>query len=103
MASNSATPTSMTYWSVAYYQKQHLRQIFERLSHYGIIIHLQKCVFGASSDKFLGYIVEGNRIHLLSEKVQAVVDFPQPTSRHQFRTFFVPCITETFCIQVHSS
>ena len=67
--------------------KQHLRQIFERLSHYGIIIHPQKCVFGASSVEFLGHLVDGNGIHPLSAKVQAIVDFPQPTSRRQLCTF----------------
>ena len=38
--------------------KQHLRQVFERLRHYGIIINPQKCVFGAPSVEFLGHLVE---------------------------------------------
>ena len=67
--------------------KQHLRLTFERLRHYGIIIHAQKCVFGASSVEFLGHLVDSNGIHPLPAKVQAIVDFPRPVSRRQLRTF----------------
>ena len=34
--------------------KEHLRQVFQRLSEYGILINPTKCVFGASSLEFLG-------------------------------------------------
>ena len=61
--------------------QQHLRLIFERLSHHGIIINAQKC---ASS---VGHLVDHDGIHPLQKKVQAIVDFPQPTSRRQLRTF----------------
>ena len=67
--------------------QQHLRLIFERLSHHGIIINAQKCTFGASSVQFLGHLVDHDGIHPLQTKVQAIVDFPQPTSRRQLRTF----------------
>ena len=67
--------------------QRHLRLIFERLSHHGIIINLQKCVFGASSVHFLGHLVDGDGIHPLPSKVQTIVDFPQSKSRRQLRTF----------------
>lgn len=43
--------------------------------------------FGASGIEFLGHLVDSNGIHPLPAKVQAIVDFPQPTSRRQLRTF----------------
>ena len=64
--------------------KQHLRQIFECLRHYGVIINPHKCVFGVSSVESLGHFVG---IYPLPAKMQAIVDFPQPTSRRQLRTF----------------
>ena len=67
--------------------KQHLRQVFQRLRHYGIIINPQKCVFGAPSIEFLGHLVDSDGIHPLPAKVQAIVAFPQPKSRRQLRTF----------------
>ena len=66
---------------------QHLRLIFDRFSHHGIIINAQKCVFGATSVKFLGHLVDSDGIHPLPSKVQAIDDFPLPTSRKQLRTF----------------
>ena len=68
--------------------QQLLRLIFETLSDHGIIINAQKCTFGASSVQFLGHLVDHDGIHPLQTKVQVIVDFPQPTSRRQLRTFF---------------
>ena len=67
--------------------QHHLRLVFERLAHHGLIINPQKCVFGASSVYFLGHLVDSNGIHPLPSKVQAIMDFPQPQSRRQLRTF----------------
>ena len=49
-------------------QGQHLRLVFERLHHYGIILKPQKCVFDASSIEFLDHLVDCNGIHPLSDK-----------------------------------
>ena len=43
--------------------------------------------FGAPSVEFLGHLVDSDGIHLLPEKVQAIVAFPQPKSRRQLCTF----------------
>ena len=67
--------------------KHHLRLVFERLRHYGIIINPQKCVFGVPSVEFLGHSVDSSGIHPLPATVQTILDFPQPTSRRQLRTF----------------
>ncbi len=58
---------------------RHLQLVFERLQYYGIIINPQKCVFGASSIEFLGHRVDCHGIHPLPNKVQSILDFPQPT------------------------
>ena len=67
--------------------QRHLRLIFERLSYYGLIMNPQKCIFGASCVHFLGHLVHSDGIHSLPSKVQAIIDFPQPRSRCQLRTF----------------
>lgn len=61
--------------------------MFERLRHYGIIINLQKCVFGVPSVDFLGHSVDTTGIHPLPARVRTILDFPQPTSLRQLRTF----------------
>lgn len=67
--------------------KHHLRLVFERLRHYGIIINLQKCVFGIPSVEFLGHSVDSTGVHSLRAKVQTILDFPQPASLRQLHTF----------------
>ena len=63
--------------------QRHLRLIFERLTHHGLI-NPQKCVFGAFCIHFLGHLVDSDGIHPLPSEVQAIVDFPQ---HHQLQTF----------------
>ena len=67
--------------------KHHLRLVFERLRHYGVIINPQKCAFGVLSIEFLGHSVDSTGIHPLPAKVQTILDFPKPSSRRQLRTF----------------
>ena len=62
---------------------EHLRLVFERLRHYGMI-NPQKCKFGVASVEFLGHLVDSTGIHPLQDKVQAIRDFPQPTSNVNF-------------------
>ena len=66
---------------------QHLRAVLERLEQHGIIINVAKSVFGASSLKFLGHLVDSSGIRPLEKKVQAIRDFPLPTSHRKLREF----------------
>ena len=67
--------------------ESHLRQLFDRLQEYGIIINPLKCVFGASSLTFLGHVVGEHGIRPLDEKVQHIRDFPAPNSLRKLREF----------------
>ena len=67
--------------------EQHLQLLFQRLSEYGIIINPAKCVFGVSSLTFLGHIVDENGLRPVPERVQAIQDFPPPTSLRKLREF----------------
>ena len=67
--------------------ESHLRQLFDRLQEYGIIINPLKCVFGVSSLTFLGHVVSEHGIRPLDEKVQHIRDFPAPNSLRKLREF----------------
>ena len=62
---------------------QDLRSVFERLATHGIVINPNKCLFGVNELDFLGHHIDQHGITPLSEKVQAVRDFPQPQSQRQ--------------------
>ena len=66
---------------------EHLRQVFKLLSDHGILIHPQKCAFAVSSLDFLGHRVSAAGITPLQSKVEAIQDYPQPTTTGQLRRF----------------
>ncbi|KAG6453520.1 hypothetical protein O3G_MSEX008200 [Manduca sexta] len=67
--------------------KEHLRLIFERFNTYGITINLNKCSFGQSRIEFLGHEVSVDGIKPLTEKVEAIINFPKPKSITDLRRF----------------
>lgn len=67
--------------------EQHLRIVFEVLRKNGIVINLSKCVFGSESVKFVGHGIDRFGIHPLPDKVQAIVDFPEPSEVRGLKRF----------------
>ena len=66
---------------------QHLQQLFERFQQYGVTINPAKSVFGVETLEFLGHTVTTQGIQPLDAKVQAIRDFPLPTSLTKLREF----------------
>ncbi|BHF65921.1 hypothetical protein SprV_0200893500 [Sparganum proliferum] len=65
----------------------HIRQLFERLDSFGVVINAAKCEFGVPSLIFLGYEVNSDGIKPVPEKVSAISKFPVPTTINQLRRF----------------
>ncbi|XP_026396952.1 uncharacterized protein LOC113291656 [Papaver somniferum] len=57
-----------------------LREIFEQMRKFNVKVNPEKCVFGVSSGKILGYIISKEGIEVHPEKVQAVRDMPPPAT-----------------------
>ncbi len=58
----------------------HLCQLFTHLKEHGLVINVEKCVFGASSFQFLGHHLSAEGMEPLPENVSAVADFPRPST-----------------------
>ncbi|GFU75780.1 hypothetical protein TNCV_1652401 [Trichonephila clavipes] len=67
--------------------KRDLDLIFSKLGEHRIIVNHQKCVFGQSELKFLGFLVSSNGISPLPEKIQFLKDFPLPKTVQELRRF----------------
>lgn len=67
--------------------QSHLRQVFERLREYGLVISLSKCQFGVSDIDFLGHRVNKHGITPLEKKVQAIINFQKPTTTKGLQEF----------------
>ena len=55
-----------------------LEECFAVLRKYNMKINPQKCSFGVSSGKFLGFIVNARGIEVNPNKIQTLIDMPSP-------------------------
>lgn len=65
----------------------HLRQLFDRLQEYGIVVNPAKCLFGKPEVPFLSHLVSETGIRPLPEKVQAITNYQRPETAKQLRQF----------------
>lgn len=68
-----------------------LREVFARLKGARLTVNLAKCEFGKAVVTYLGKQVGQGQVRPLMAKVQAVLDFPVPTTRRQLRRFLGMC------------
>ena len=64
-------------------EKEHLedlRIVFRRLTEEGLVIRLEKCLFGVPSLEFLGHQVSKNGSGPTQAKVEVIQNFPQPST-----------------------
>lgn len=67
--------------------REHVRLVLQRLLENQLFVKAEKCEFHASSVTFLGYVLSSGQVKTDPAKVQAVLDWPTPTSRKQLQRF----------------
>ena len=65
----------------------HVRQVFERLKQYGVVLNPLKCTFGQSEVIFLRHHISERGISPSPETAKSIRDFPIPASMRQLRQF----------------
>ena len=68
----------------------HVRQIkafFERLSEAKLAVNLKKSEFGKAQVVFLGHVVGLGKVRPVQAKVEAIANFPVPTTKRELRRF----------------
>ena len=58
----------------------HLSEAFQILREYNMKLNPAKCVFGVSTGKFLGFIVNNRGNEANPDKIKAVLDMPPPSN-----------------------
>ncbi|CAH8466172.1 unnamed protein product [Dicrocoelium dendriticum] len=66
---------------------RHLDALFQRLTQHGVTVNPDKCELGQSSIDFLGHRISASGIEALPDKIQALKDYPAPSSFKQLRRF----------------
>ena len=66
---------------------QNLATVLERLQQHGMRIKKEKCKFMCTSVEYLGHRIDSEGLHATSDKLQAIVNAPDPKDVHQLRSF----------------
>ena len=62
-------------------------QVLQRLLENQLYVKSEKCEFHRSSVPFLGFVISAGAIEMDKQRVRAVVDWPQPTTRREMQRF----------------
>lgn len=66
---------------------QHVRLVLRRLLENRLFVKAEKCEFHVTSVSFLGFVVEKGQLKADPAKVQAVAEWPSPSTRKQLQRF----------------
>jgi RNase H-like domain found in reverse transcriptase/Reverse transcriptase (RNA-dependent DNA polymerase)/Integrase zinc binding domain len=66
---------------------EHLKQLFDRLEKYGLMINSDKCVFAVPTVDFLGHTVSVNGVKPMSSNTAALLQHPLPSNIKQLQAF----------------
>lgn len=67
--------------------ENHLRTVFKRLDQFGLLLNVNKCIFGAEQIDFLGYSISSTDTKPLPQKVQAILNYKKPHTVKELRKF----------------
>jgi hypothetical protein len=62
-----------------------LKETFDNLRKYKIMLNPKKCVFGVSSGKLFGYMVSSRGIDMNPKKVEAIEQLQSPRTRKEIQ------------------
>jgi hypothetical protein len=65
----------------------HIRQVLQTLRQHKFCANLEKCTFGMTLVKYLGYIIDERGVHVDPTKIQVIRDWPTPTTLTELHNF----------------
>ena len=65
----------------------HLRQVLQTLREHQLYAKFSKCEFWLDQVAFLGHVVSGDGIQVDPKKIEAITEWPRPTTVTEVRSF----------------
>jgi cleavage and polyadenylation specificity factor subunit 1 len=69
--------------------RNHVRQVLQALQDNGLVIHVEKCVWGIQELEYLGHKISAAGVLPLPSHVAAIQDFPRPIIIKELQAFLV--------------
>lgn len=66
---------------------QHVKTIFKLLRQHQLFVKFKKCEFGKHELEYLGHIISADGVKVDQSKIQAMLDWPRPTTVTELRAF----------------
>ena len=57
---------------------EHIKEVLQRLHAYSLYTRAQKCEFHKNTVEYLRFILSSDGLHMAQDKVQCIVDWPEP-------------------------
>ena len=67
--------------------REHLRQVLNLLRQHKLYGKMSKCIFAQSTVEYLGFVVSEGGMDVVSSKVKAILDWPDPANVKELRSF----------------
>ncbi|MBI1572404.1 hypothetical protein IOK37_26810, partial [Escherichia coli] len=64
-----------------------LQKFFERIRNYKLRLNPQKCTFGVTAGKMLGFLITQRGIEVDPSKIQAIMEISPPRTEKEVRSF----------------
>ena len=64
-----------------------MTKFFERIKEYSLKLSAQKCTFGVTTRKLLGFLMSDRGVEVDPSKIKAILDMPPPKSEKEIRGF----------------
>jgi hypothetical protein len=75
--------------------KKHVKEVLHRLRKHGLYANAGKCEFYRDSMEYLGYIITSNRLRMAEDKVQTILNWPEPWKVKDIHSFLG--FTNSYC------
>ena len=66
---------------------EHVQQVLGTLADHKLYANFKKCAFGQANISYLGHLISEEGVKMDPDKVQAIVEWPQPTNLRELRGF----------------
>lgn len=67
--------------------EKHVRAVLERLIAHGLYAGAEKCEFHVPETEFLGFVTSAKGVSMAKNKVEAILDWPEPTRLKELQSF----------------